>query len=353
MSKADIPREDVLSSGSTLLNLACSGLPDVAFTKGRYFWMVGDSSSGKTVLLLTVLAEAARNSNWDEYDLIFDNVEDGALMNIEKFYGAKLAKRLKPPSIGKNGEPVFSSSTEDFYFVLDTLLTEVEKNKRPPFIYLLDSMDALTTDYEQKKFAEKKKASEGGPAAKGDYGDGKAKLNSTYLRTVVGRLRETRCTLIILSQTRDNVDGGMFEPAKTHAGGHALKFYATFQLWSSNGGKITKTVQGRERQVGIYSKIRILKNRLSGKDWTVTLPIYHSYGIDNVGANVDFLVDEKRWVKSGTKVEATEFGVSLTRDKLISHIEDNGLEIDLERLVTEHWDFIESSCELERKPRFS
>lgn len=349
--KAAIAEGEGLSSGSTLLNLACSGMPDVALTKGRYFWMVGDSSSGKTFLTLTFLAEAARNRHWSEYQIIFDNVEDGALMNIEEFFGAKLAARLKPPAIDKEGSPVFSQSAEDFYFRLDTLLTEVESGKASPFIYLLDSMDALTTDYEQKKFAEKKKASEGGPAAKGDYGDGKAKMNSTWLRSVVGRLRETGCTLIVLSQTRDNVEGGMFEPPTTHAGGRALKFYATWQLWSSNSGKITKSVSGKERQIGIYSRIQIKKNRLTGKEWTVTVPIYHSYGIDNVGANIDWLVDEKKWT-GGAKIHAKDFGVELPRTKLISYIEEKGLERDLELLVAEHWSELEESCSLQRKKRF-
>ena len=86
-----------LHSGSTLINLACSGNPDWAMLSGAYYWMVGDSSSGKTVLTVGCLAEASINPAFDGYDLVFDNAEDGAMMPIEKFYGKRLADRIDHP----------------------------------------------------------------------------------------------------------------------------------------------------------------------------------------------------------------------------------------------------------------
>lgn len=350
--RASIKKEDYLSTGSTLLNLACSGMPEYGLAKGLYFWMVGDSSSGKTFLMLTCIAEACRNPNWDGYDLIFDDVEGGALMDFEKFFGKKMAQRIKPPKKGSDGVPIYSDSAEDFYFGLDDKLKAVEAGKAKPFLYLLDSMDALTTKYEGEKFQEKKSAKKTGKKPTGDYGDGKAKINSTWIRTVVRRLRDTRCTLIVLSQTRDNVGGGLFDPKSTSAGGRALKFYATWQLWSSPGASLTKLVNGQKRQLGMTSRITIKKNRLTGKEWTVEVPIYHSYGIDDIGSCINFLVKEKAWSEEEGTLKAPIFDFSGKRDTLIRKIESERLHKDLIEEVTDVWRTIEEACQVARKPRY-
>lgn len=345
---------DWLSTGSTMLNLALTGHPDRGFAKGKYFWMVGDSSSGKTFLMCTCLAEASINPEFDDYDFVYDNVEDGALMDFSKYFGKRMAKRTIAPAYdGKL--PIYSTTIEDFYFRVNDRLDLVEQGKAPPFIWLLDSMDALTSNYEEKKVKEKRREWAGGQSAKGDYGDGKAKLNSNHLRRVISRLRKTGCILLILSQTRDNIGGGMFDPAKTHAGGHALKFYAAAQIWSSRGGAIKKTVRGKDREIGLTCRVAIKKNRMTGKEWTVTFPIYNSVGVDDVGACVDFLVEQKEWPKSKQGIiDGTEDidDCKGRREQIIKLIEDNELEEDLREIVAEVWDDIEQSTKVERKNRY-
>jgi len=340
-----------LHSGSTLINLACSGNPDWAMVSGGYYWMVGDSSSGKTVLTVGCLAEASINPAFDEYDLVFDNAEDGAMMNIEKFYGSRLAGRIQPPRM-VDGMPVYSRTDSDFYFNLEDRIRAVKKKKGRPFIYLLDSMDSLDTYYAEDKFQDRKKEAEGGPKAAGDYGDGKAKTNSTHLRRVVADLRDTGSILIILSQTRDNINATMFQKKTTYAGGRALKFYAQWQLWSSIAGDINRTVNGNRRQVGITAKISIEKNRLSGKEWTVRIPIYWSHGIDDVGSCIEYLVTEKRFKESDGKLTAPDFDFSGKREVLIDQIEAESLEAQLRCIVTETWKTVERKCSVDRKSRY-
>ena len=96
--KETLTAKDFLSTGSTLLNLACTGFPDRGFAKGHYYFVVGDSISGKTFLVLTCLAEASINPNFKDYRFIYDSGEDGALMNIERFFGKGVASRLEMPS---------------------------------------------------------------------------------------------------------------------------------------------------------------------------------------------------------------------------------------------------------------
>jgi len=343
-----IHSEDLLSTGSTLLNLACTGKPNGGYLKGHYFFFVGDSASGKTWLSLSCFAEAAINKNFDDYRLIFDNVEGGALMDLERYFGKGVAERLEPPAVDEEGGPVYSATIEDFYFHAHDALEEGK-----PFVYVLDSMDALSSTYEGKKFDERKKAARGGPEAKGDYGDGKAKTNSAMLRKVLSGIHKTGSILVIVNQTRDNIGAMPFQEKKTRSGGHALKFYCGLEIWSSVKGQLKRTVRGKPRQIGVNVKLRVKKNRIVGKDRTVEVSILHSVGIDDLGSCVDYLVDEGHWKKNKAGViTAGDLELEAKREKLVWQIEEQGLEKDLRGLVADVWDGIEEACKVERKSRY-
>ena len=191
--------------------------------------------------------------------------------------------------------------------------------------------------------------------AKGDYGDGKAKINSSGLRACLPRLRDTGSILIIINQTRDNINAGLFESKKTRSGGHALTFYATLELWSSVGGKLKKTVRGKDRVIGITSKIAVKKNRLTGRIKTVEIPIYYEYGIDDLGSCIDYLVTEGTWKKSQAgDIKASGLGEAITmkRVPLLRYIEENDLLDDVRLLVAQTWKEIDEACSMGRKPRY-
>ena len=338
-----------LSTGSTLLNLACSGRPDVGFLPGHYYFIVGDSSSGKTFLSLTCMAEAAHNPAYAKYDLVYDDVENGALMDLERYFGSKTAARVRPPK-GTVDDPVCSQLVEDFYDNLEDLL-----NAKRPFVYVLDSEAALNSDAAQKKAKKTSKARQQGEESAGSFGDGKAKIHSARLRSVVSRLQATGSILVVLTQTRDNI-GFSFDP-KTRPGGRALKFYATLELWSAVKRKTHRQVRGQKRATGIIAKVQVKKNRLTGRDREVLLPIHYSHGFDDVGAMVDFLVAEGHWDKPGKVEEDKEItahglDVVLKREKLVHHVEAEGLEDQVRDMVVEVWQDIEDATAVRRKKRY-
>lgn len=343
-SKNRLSAKDLLNTGSTLLNLACSGKASGGFIKGLYYFLVGDSTSGKTFLSLTCFAEATLNKNFAEYRLIYDNAEDGALMDIEKFFGKATLERVESPA-GTKADPIYSTKIEEFYFHVDDAI-----KKGQPFIYVLDSMDSLSSEDESEKFEETKDAYRKGKEVAGSYGDGKAKKNSANLRRLIPHLRKTGSILIIINQTRDNLGFG-FEK-KTRSGGHALRFYAGIEMWSSVKEQISKTVKGKKRQIGVLAEVKIKKNRLTGKSRTIEMPIYHSYGIDDVGSCVQYLLDENHWTKSQQKIKAPEFEFEGTLDALIDLIGEKNYEKDLQGIVQEVWADIEQACEVHRKRRY-
>lgn len=340
----------LLSTGSTLLNLNLSGDWRGGLVKGKYFFFVGDTSSGKTFFTCTCFAEAAINPAFDNYRFIHDNVEIGALMNFEKFFGKAAASRIEPPAKNEDGTPKYSTTDDEFYFHVDDAF-----NVGQPFIYVLDSMDALTSRAEIKKFMEHKRANRKNTEAAGDFGDGKAKRNSRGLRTLLHRLDNTGSILIIINQTRDNVNAGLFAPKKTRSGGRALSFYATAEMWTSVSGKIVKAVRGKERKIGITSRIEIKKNRITGRDRSCTIPIKYAYGIDDIDSCIDYLIQEGHWKKTGYKINTRgQFDCDSTVNKstLIQKIEAGGYEEELRKQVAIVWNEIEEACVEERKSRY-
>ena len=349
------PREELtpdrfLSSGSTLLNLACTGRPDGAFLKGHYYHFVGDSQSGKTFFTLSCLAEACRSPAFDEYRLIYDDTEGGALMDVERFFGAKAAARIEPPGWNADGSPQYSRTVEEYYYHVDDAL----KVGRP-FVYVLDSQDGLTSKAERDKFQKNKRAvrkeapDAAGPT--GSYGDGKAKAHSSDLRQLIRPLQDTGSILMIVNQTRDSFD--LFEKS-CYSGGRALLFYATLQLWSRLDGAIVRTVAGKKRQVGNWCRVRVKKNRVLGQDRTVRVPILLSHGIDETGSLIEYLIDEGCWREEAGVVTVTGLGpeFAMRREALAQKIEDGDLTDDVRELVVLKWSEVEAACEVKRRARY-
>jgi hypothetical protein len=341
-----------LSTGSTLLNLAYTGRPTVGYVPGNYFFFVGDSDTGKSFLTLVAMAEAARNDFYKDHSFYFDNVEEGVQMDIGRYFGKDMARRLQAPQTVK-GVPQHSTTVEEFYFNLDDCLD------RGPCIYVLDSMDALSSVSEGKHFSKLKKAlhkestpgDDEGEKVSGSYGDGKAKFNSSTIRQMLPKISKTDSILIIIAQTRDNVGSFSFEK-KTKSGGRSLDFYAQVQTWTSLKKQLKKPVRGTDRHVGNLCTFHVKRSRFTGRKNKIDIPIYFSHGVDDVGSCVDFLIEEKHWSKTKQSIEATEFEFKGTREKLIELIEGADREPQLQSIVAQVWLDIEEAMSINRKKKY-
>ena len=345
-----------LSTGSTPLNLACAGRVNGGFPVGHYIYLVGDSNSGKSYLTMTCLAEAALKESFDNYRFIYDGPEGGALMDISKHFGREVARRLESPRQDNKGRALHSRTVQEWFYNVDTALS----NKQP-CIYILDSMDALDTDEDTKKFKQRKKAFETGDDSKGSYGTSRAKTNSQDMRKILGDLQRTGSILIVISQTRDRIGfGAQFDP-KTRSGGRALSFYACIEIWSSVLKKLRVRYKGNKKQVGIICKCIVKRSRVTGQENEVEFPIHWSTGIDDVGACVDFLCKWKHWkTKAGEdddrsinpEITVSEWGLTMKRESLVLKIEQEKLQKDVRELVATVWREIEAAVAVKRERKY-
>jgi len=333
---------EYVNTGSSLLNLECSGDVRGGYKLGKMLNFVGDSSAGKSYFQLTMLALASYNKHFDSYAKYYDEPEEADEFNKVKLFGAKAAQSIVSP-YGNRG----SNKLEEFYYTMDGLL-----DKEKPFLYVLDSLDALSTMAEEELFDENKTNFLKGKEAKGSYGGGQAKLTSSSLRQIVDRLKMTKSLLVVVSQTRDNIGIGFAK--KIRSGGNALKFYSSYEIWSSVAQRLKKSIRGIDRNIGQIVRLKITKNKVTGRQYTeIDVPILYGYGIDDIGSMVDWLVKENVWKKDSTSINAPELSdKKFKRSELIKFIEENDKVEMIKDIVQVAWDEVDALCRADRSKQF-
>jgi recombination protein RecA len=158
-------------------------------------------------------------------------------------------------------------------------------------------------------------------------------------------------TLFIISQVRSKI-GVTFGEKLYRTGGKALDFYTHQVMWLNEKEKLKKFVKGHDIVNGIRVRARLKRSKVSKPFRECEFTVLFDYGIDNIGSNIDYLFDlggkktgnNLIWDKNNFK----------SRSGLISYIEENNQEYDLEREVEKKWFEIEeeASGAKGRKKRF-
>ena len=346
---AQVATNECIPTGITMLNLALSGRVTGGIKRGSLFHICGDSDAGKSVMAMTLLAQSSLDSRCSKYELYKDDAEASDNFVLDAMFGSALVRRLKHP--GKDNTS--SYTIEEFY---DNHYRLCKAGRS--FISVLDSMDGLESHSGIALFEENMERRENDKETKASYGDGKAKYNSQSLRKLKQAVGESGSLLVVVSQTRDNISPvSMAE--QVHAGGRALKFYSTVQLWLANRGKLTKMIHGKEHQNGVLSRCRISKNHITGRHIDFLIPFYFGYGIDDIQCSLRWLCDPTGagiWKMGGGKLTThKEFGLD-AEYKLADFVHearkaDSDLAIRFSQAIQQAWDGLEK--ELRMPGRFS
>lgn len=294
MEKASLKESGIkfFSSGSTILDLALGG----GWPLGRVFNIVGDKSTGKTLLAIEAFAN---------FKLTFPN---GRMRyaEAESAFDEYFAEQLGFPSDVERTDEMLNT-VEEFR---DDLYRFSKKGG--PGLYILDSLDALTDVAELAKFEKSiknkdkaKKAEEEGDGAevekeKGSYGVAKAKKMSEMFRLLVKDMKKSEISVGIISQIRDKI-GVMFGETKTRSGGRALDFYASQVLWLSETGKVNREVNKISRTDGVSIHSKVKKNKVSTPFREADYDIIFSYGIDDEMSMIDWLSEIKSLLPEAAK----------------------------------------------------
>jgi RecA/RadA recombinase len=339
-----IDTDNYLSSGITLLNCGLTDNPFCAFKKGSYNLIAGESMAGKTWFAMQLFAEASHNEVFSDYKLIFDQPEDGALMDIGEHFGQDTEERIVPPFYLDDETHGASETLEQMYSLAKRAF------KKGPCIEFVDSHDALSCKAESDKADKIDESVDNDTVITGIMSDGKAKVNSAMLRQLARPLKSHGSIFFMISQLRDNLGFG-FEK-KSRSGGKALRFYATTEIWFNAIKKLKKKVKGIDHEVGNLISIQVKKNRNSSQRPTIEIPLIHDYGFDDTTSCVEWL-NKHHW-RATKQINCPELvKYPVTMKELISYVEEKASRQEkLRILVGEVWNDIRNTLKPDRKKRY-
>jgi recombination protein RecA len=306
---------EFVGSGSAVMDAALGG----GWVLGRVANIVGDRSSGKTLLAI----EACANFH--------QRYPDGYIRyaEAEAAFDEKYAEALGMPvaaidfAQGANAIVTVEDFSNDLTRIMDA-------NKGKPILYILDSLDALSDEAEQ-----------GREISDASYGGSKPKKLGELFRRLVQRLADQRVLLVVISQLRDKLNV-TFGEKQVRSGGRALDFYASHIVWLAEIGKIKRTMEGVERVTGVNVRARVKKNKVGLPFRECSYPILFGYGVDDLTANVEWLLEvkrDKRLEEVGMSRAGYKVRINNLRDK------SNGIQEirqKLNKMVVQEWQAIET-----------
>ena len=293
---------DFISSGCALLDKALGG----GWPVGRVVNIVGDKSSGKTLLAIEASANFAlkfpKNKIWyNEAESAFD-----------KGYAQALGMPVSRITFVRDKDPEACTTVEGLAAHIERCC---EDNKGKNGMYIMDSLDALSDAAELGRSMED-----------GSYGANKAKKLSEFFRRSIRKLEDAGITLIVISQIRDKI-GVTFGKKTSRSGGKALDFYCSIVLYLHEIGKKKKTINKVERPIGVQVKAKTEKNKVGLPFRECEFPIIFGYGVDSIEASLEWLktidglealgINPKSINRTLKKVEAMEEEEFLAFSKVV------------------------------------
>lgn len=297
-----------------MLDLVLNG----GWCEGRIANIVGDRSTGKTLLAIEACANFARKHPkgkicYAEVEAAFDSAYAAAL-------GFPVDRVEFVPDV---------FTVEDWFKSIEA----VAKAAKHPVLYVVDSLDALSDKAELER-----------ELGDGTYGANKAKQLGQAFRRVVQLLEKRRVTLFIISQERDKI-GVVFGKKSTRSGGRALDFYASQILWLSQIETLKRKRLGAERAVGIVVRAKAEKNKTGLPFRECRFPLMFGFGIDDLRACIEFLIEADGLDKLKLTKESADKLIK-GADKLADDEYAQWLA-DAQQAARDHWAEIEAAF----KPR--
>ncbi len=316
--------EKMISTGSTLLDLAISGgrVRGGGVPGGIFVEAFGPNSSGKTVLLCEIAGEVQRQNG----QVMFHDPE------------ARLNKQFAK---------IFDLNTDDMNYSTPNTVPQVfqavrewEPEGKQIHGVFADSLAALSTDLEMDN-------------EEGDkMGMRRAKELSEELRRTCRIIKDKNLLMVCSNQVRVNIGGGDWGPKYTTPGGEAVGFYASLRLHFSNPTKIKsekQKIKGKEVQkiIGVKTDISVFKSSVWEPYHSAPVYILFDYGVDDIRANLQYI----KTYTGNTMYMVNETKLSKSINESIELVEEGNLINELKEQVIDLWEEIEKKFKIKRQPK--
>ena len=313
MEKNDLDFSTVVSTGSTLLDLAISGgrVRGGGIPTGILVEIFGPAGAGKTVLLSELAGDIQRKKG----DVIFFDPE--ARLNKQ------FARQFDfDPDVIKYARP--KTVTEMF-----NEIHALEDTGKLRGVFA-DSLAALSTNLEMDD-------------PDGDkMGMRRAKEFSEQLRKNALKLSDKNMLMVASNQVRVNANAGRYEVKYTSTGGASLSFYSSLRLRVGSPKKLKRKlkIHGKDYidSYGVETMVDVHKNSVWKPYGSTSITIVFDYGIDDIRDNLSYL----KTILGGTVYSIKDKKLNRSMEQSIQMVEEEGLVGELKETVIDTWEAIQN-----------
>lgn len=275
-----------ISTGSTLLDYICSNKRDGGIPIGKIVEIIGQESSGKSLLCQHIAANVQKKGGFVAY------------IDTESAIDAKFMER-----IGVNIDSMLYAQPGTMENVLETMEEIVkrvrESNDDIPVALIWDSVAGTPTKAEiEGTFDPKESIAEA------------AKIISKAMRKLTKEIGESRIIAVFTNQLKTSIGVKFGDPMSATYGGKAIPFHSSLRIKLAKRGLVKKL----EDVIGIGCEAKIIKSRVAPPFRTCNFNILFNEGIDDSGSIMEYFKDIKKietkgsWYHMGDKKFAGQKG---------------------------------------------
>ncbi len=285
------------------------------FPRGRVVEVFGPEATGKTTLVLHVIAEAQKQGG------------QAAFIDAEHALDASYAA-----SVGVDVDDLLISQPDYGEQALE--IAEVLVRSGAVDVIAVDSVAALVPKAELE----------------GEMGDAhmglQARLMSQALRKLTAIVSRSKTCFIFVNQIREKIGFFLGSP-ETTTGGRALKFYSSMRI----DIRRLATLKEGDKVIGNRVKVKIVKNKMAPPFREVQFDIIYGEGISKEGDLIDCGLDMGLLEKAGTWYSYKEERLGQGRENVKKLLKENEeLAAELDRKIREKVGLIPTEKPPEKPP---